>query len=62
MDIAKEKLDLKQRQEAVVEKMNKNIAQRQQLEAEMQELIKEADMLNGESRLLNRLNGDKPKE
>jgi cell division protein FtsB len=58
MDIQKEKADLKERQGAVVETMNKNIAQRQQLEAEMQELVREAERLNGEARLLQRLSKD----
>jgi hypothetical protein len=60
MDITELKADLEKRQKEIVEKMNKNISQRQQLEAEMQELVREAERLNGEGRLLNRLNGDKP--
>ena len=62
MDIKKEKADLKERQEVVVKEINEIIAQRQQLEARLKELIKETDRLNGEARLLNRLDGDKPKE
>jgi len=60
MDIAQEKQSLKERQEAVVKDMNENIAQRQALEARFRELVREADMLNGEARLLNRLGGDNP--
>jgi len=61
MDIKEAKADLKKRQEAAVKEMNETIAQRQQLEARFKELVKEADMLNGEARMLNRLNGDKGK-
>ena len=62
MDIQKEKADLKERQERVVKEMNENIAHRQALETRFRELMKEADMLNGEGRMLNRLDGDKPQE
>jgi len=56
------KADLKTRQEAVVKGINEVIAQEQQLAAQKQGLIEEALRLNGEARMLNRLNGDKPKE
>lgn len=62
MDIKQAKADLKKRQQALVKEMNQNIAQRQQLEARFREMVKEADMLNGEARMLNRLNGDKSKD
>ena len=58
MDIQKERADLKKRQEVVVKEINQNITQQQQLEARMQKLLKEADMLNGEARILNRLSKD----
>jgi len=60
-DIKEAQADLKKRQKAVVEEMNQNIAQRQGLEARFRELVKEADMLNGEARMLNRLNGGRKK-
>jgi len=56
--VEKAKKDLKTRQEAVVTEMNQNIAQRQQLEVRFRELVKEADMLNGEARMLKRLSND----
>ena len=62
MEIKQAKADLKKRKEAVVKEMNENIAQHQALEARMKELIKEADMLNGEDRMLKRLDGDKSQE
>lgn len=61
MDIAKEKADLKERQEALVKELNEVIAQEQALAQRKQQLIEEALRLNGEARLLNRLDGDKPK-
>ena len=63
MEIKEAQVDLKQRQEAVVKEMNENIAQRQLSEARFKELVKEADMLNGEARMLNKLsdNGKKQK-
>lgn len=62
MDLAKEKQALEKRQKEIVERMNQNISQRQQLETEMQEFVREAERLNGEARLLQRLNGDKEPE
>jgi len=62
MDIKQAKADLKKRKEAVVKEMNENIAQHQALEARMQELVKEANMLNGEDRMLKRLDGEKPQQ
>jgi len=60
MDIKEAQKDLKKRQEALVEELNQVMSQRQQLEARFKALIKEADMLNGEGRMLKRLDGDKP--
>jgi peptidoglycan hydrolase CwlO-like protein len=61
MDIQKEKASLKERQEAVVKGLNEVIAQEQALAQQKQQLIEEALRLNGEARLLNRLDGDKGK-
>ena len=61
MDIKTAKADHKARQKAVVKEVNENIAQHQALEARMKELIKEADMLNGEARILERLSKDNGK-
>ena len=61
MDIKTAKADHKTRQEAVVKEMNENIAQRQLLEARFKILVKEADMLNGEARMLKRLDGNTDK-
>jgi hypothetical protein len=61
MDIQKERATLKERQEAVVKELNEVIVQEQALANRKQQLIEEALQLNGEARLLNRLNGDKPK-
>jgi len=60
MDIQKEKAELKERQEAVVKDLNEVMAQEQALAQRKQQLIEEALRLNGEARLLNRLDGDKP--
>ena len=62
MDIAKEKQDLKERQEAVINGLNEVIAQEQALAQQKQSLIEEALRLNGEGRLLSRLDGDKPEK
>jgi len=59
MEIKEAQADHKTRQEAVVEELNQVIAQQQQLAARRQQLTEEALRLNGESRLLNKLNGDK---
>ena len=61
MDIQKEKAELKERQEAVVKGLNEVMAQEQAVAQRKQQLIEEALRLNGEARLLNRLDGDKPK-
>lgn len=58
MDIKQEKDDLKKRKEKVVEEINQIAEQQQQLGTRMRELIKEADMLNGENRILKRLDGE----
>jgi peptidoglycan hydrolase CwlO-like protein len=60
MDIQKEKADLKERQETVVKGLNEVIAQEQALAQRRQQLIEEALRLNGEARMLNRWDGDKP--
>jgi len=60
MDLQELKDDLAKRQKEIVQTMNENITQRQQLEAQMQELVREAERLNGESRLLHKLNGQQP--
>jgi len=62
MDIKEAKADLKKRQEVVVEELNQVMSQQQALAQRRQGLVKEADMLNGEARMLNRLNGDRPKK
>jgi len=62
MEIKEAKADLKKRQEAVVKGINEVIAQEQALAVQKQGLIEEALRLNGEARLLNRLNGDKPQK
>lgn len=59
MEIKEARTNLAKRREAVVKEMNENIAQRQALQARMQELIKEANMLNGETRMLKSLDGKK---
>ena len=61
MDIKTARTDLKKGQEAVVEEINQIAAQQQQLGIRMRELIKEADMLNGEDRMLKRLDGNTDK-
>lgn len=61
MDIKKEQADLKKRQEKVVEGINQNATQQQQLAAQMRELLKEVDVLNGETRMLERLSKDSDK-
>jgi len=61
MDIKTAKADLKKRQEVVVAEINQVAAQQQQLAERMRELIREADMLNGEDRLLKRLDGNTDK-
>ena len=59
MDIKQAKADLKKRQEAVVKELNQVIAQQQALANRRQQLTEEALRLNGETRLLKRLDGDK---
>lgn len=59
MDIKQAKADLKKRKEAIVGAINQTAEQQQQLTARMRELIKEADILNGENRMLKRLDGEK---
>jgi len=59
MDIKEAQADFKKRQEALVEELNQVMAQQQQLAKRREELTQEALRLNGEARLLNRLNGDK---
>jgi len=61
MDIQKEKLDLKKRQETLVKELNEVTSQEQALAQRKQQLIEEALRLNGEARLLTRLDGDKSK-
>lgn len=61
MDIKTAKADLEKRQEAIVKEINQNATQQQQLAAQMRELIKEADVLNGETRMLERLSKDSDK-
>jgi len=61
MDIKTAKADLKKRQEAVVKGINEVIAQEQQLAVQKQGLIEEALRLNGEARMLNRLDGNNKK-
>ncbi len=63
MDIAKEREELKKRQQGIVEQINQVASQMQNLEARRQELLQEALRLNGEVRLLERLSkdGNKPK-
>ena len=61
MDIQKEKASLKERQEAVIRDLNEVIAQEQAIAQRKQQLIEEALRLNGEARLLTRLDGDKSK-
>jgi uncharacterized coiled-coil protein SlyX len=58
MDIQKEKADLKIRQETVVKELNEVITQERTLAQRKQALIEEALKLNGEARMLNRLDGD----
>lgn len=59
MDIKTAKADFKKRQKAVVKEINQITAQQQQLAARMRELIEEAHRLNGEARMLKRLDGEK---
>ena len=61
MDIKTARADLKKRQEKVVEGINQNATQQQQLAAQMRELLKEVDVLNGETRMLERLSKDSDK-
>jgi uncharacterized coiled-coil protein SlyX len=62
MDIAQIKADLKVRQETLVKELNQVITEQQALAQRRAELTEEALRLNGEARMLNRLNGDKPEE
>jgi len=62
MDIAKEKADLRARQQAVIDGINELATQEQQLAARKQELMREALQLNGEARLLERLSKNDDKE
>jgi len=61
MDIKAAKADLEERQEALVKEINEVIAQQQTLASRRQQLTEEALRLNGETRMLNRLNGDNQK-
>jgi len=61
MEIKEAQADLKTRQEALVKELNETIAQEQQIAARKQELTQEALRLNGEARMLNRLDGDNKK-
>jgi predicted nuclease with TOPRIM domain len=58
MELKELQADHKARAEAVAKEMNENLAQRQALEARWKELVREADRLNGEARILNRLSKD----
>ena len=62
MDIEELKEDLKTRQEAVAKEYNDLVTQEQALAQRKRSLIEEIHKLNGETRMLNKLNGDKPKE
>jgi len=59
-DIKEAQADLKKRQKALVKDLNEVMAQQQQLAKRREELTQEALRLNGEARLLKRLDGDKP--
>lgn len=58
MNIKALKEDLKKRQTTIVEELNQVIAQEQALAQQKEQLVQEALRLNGEARMLNRLNGD----
>jgi len=62
MTIEELKEDLKTRQEAVAKEYNDLVTQEQALAQRKRSLIEEIHKLNGETRMLNKLNGDKPKE
>ena len=62
MDIEVLRADLKTRQEAVAKEYNDLVTQEQALAQRKRSLIEEIHKLNGETRMLNKLNGDKPKE
>jgi regulator of replication initiation timing len=58
MDIKEAKADHKKRQQEVVERINQLAAQQQKLAEEMRGMIEESHRLNGENRMLKRLNGE----
>jgi chaperonin cofactor prefoldin len=60
MDIKEAKADLKKRQEALAKRFNEILTQEESLAREKKQIIEEIKLNNGEARLLNRLNGDKP--
>ena len=62
MDIAKEKQELKTKQDILVKQLSEVITQEQGLAVRKQQLVEEALRLNGEARLLNRLDGDRKQE
>ena len=59
MDIEKARTDHKERAEAVTKRLNEVLEMERRIQMEKQELINESLRLNGESRLLQRLDGDK---
>ena len=62
MDIEKFREDLDTRQQTVVKEFNDLLEQERVLAQRKRSLIEEIHKLNGETRMLNKLNGDKPKE
>jgi len=62
MDIEKFREDLDTRQQTVVKEFNDLLEQERALAQRKRSLIEEIHKLNGETRMLNKLNGDKPKE
>ena len=59
MDIEKARTDHKTRAEAVTKRLNEVLEMERRIQMEKQELINESLRLNGEQRLLQRLDGDK---
>ena len=59
MDIEKLRTDHKERAEAVTKRLNEVLEMERRIQMEKQELINESLRLNGEQRLLQRLDGDK---
>jgi len=62
MTIEELKEDLDTRQQTVVKEFNDLLEQERVLAQRKRSLIEEIHKLNGETRMLNKLNGDKPKE